>query len=107
MAGITNTRSKRYLPATLAAGLVVACLGLGAIATAAIAEDHRGGDHRGGDHRGGGERGRGGGGWSGGYYPAPTVVYGSPYGSPYGYPPPVVYGPGIGINLPGVSVGIR
>jgi hypothetical protein len=39
------------------------------------------------------------------------VVYGSPYGggyygSPY-YAPPVVYGPGIGISLPGVNIGIR
>ena len=34
-------------------------------------------------------------------------AYGSSYyGSPYYYPPPVVYGPGIGINLPGVSIGI-
>jgi hypothetical protein len=40
-------------------------------------------------------------GWSGGYYGAPPVVYGSPYG--YGYYPP----PGVGINLPGVSIGIR
>jgi len=41
-------------------------------------------------------------GWSGGYYGAPPVVYGNPYS--YGYYPP---GPGIGINLPGVSIGIR
>ena len=49
--------------------------------------------------------------WNGGYYHAPPVVYGSPYGNgsygaPY-YAPPVVYAPGIGINLPGVSIGIR
>jgi hypothetical protein len=35
------------------------------------------------------------------------VIYGSPYRYGYGYPPPVVYGPGIGINLPGVSIGIH
>lgn len=56
---------------------------------------------------------------NGGYYRAPPVVYGSRfgssyYGSPHGSshygspnysPPPVVYGPGIG--LPGVDVHIR
>jgi hypothetical protein len=40
-------------------------------------------------------------GWTGGYYGAPPVVYGDPYA--YGYYPP----PGVGINLPGVSIGIR
>ena len=40
-------------------------------------------------------------GWSGGYWNAPPVVYGNPYA--YGYYPP----PGVGINLPGVSIGIR
>ena len=40
-------------------------------------------------------------GWSGGYYRAPPVVYGDPYS--YGYYPP----PGVGIRLPGVSIGIR
>jgi hypothetical protein len=45
-------------------------------------------------------------GWSGGYWGAPPPVYG--YYGTYGYyPPPVVYGPGVGISLPGVSVGIR
>jgi hypothetical protein len=41
------------------------------------------------------------GGWSGGYYRAPPVVYGDPYA--YGYYPP----PGVGINVGGVSIGIR
>jgi hypothetical protein len=41
-------------------------------------------------------------GWTGGYWVAPPVVYGSPYGYGY-YPPPV----GVGINLPGVSIGIQ
>jgi hypothetical protein len=40
-------------------------------------------------------------GWSGGYWAAPPVVYGNPYA--YGYYPP----PGVGISLPGVSIGIR
>jgi hypothetical protein len=45
-------------------------------------------------------------GWSGGYWGAPPVVYGSPYGYGY-YPPPVYYGPSVGVTLPGVSIGIR
>jgi hypothetical protein len=45
-------------------------------------------------------------GWSGGYYNSPPVVYGSPYAYGY-YPPPVYYGPTVGLNLPGVSIGIR
>ena len=45
-------------------------------------------------------------GWAGGYWGAPPVVYGSPYAYGY-YPPPVAYGPSVGINLPGVSIGIR
>ena len=50
-------------------------------------------------------------------YRAPPVVYGSRYhngyygsgyyDSPYYYPPPVVYGPSIGISLPFVSIGIH
>jgi hypothetical protein len=49
--------------------------------------------------------------WNSGYYRTAPVVYGSPYnngyyGSPY-YAPPVVYGPGIGISLPFVSIGIH
>jgi hypothetical protein len=40
-------------------------------------------------------------GWSGGYWGAPPVVYGDPYS--YGYYPP----PGVGINLPGVHIGVR
>jgi hypothetical protein len=49
-------------------------------------------------------------------YRAPPVVYGSRYhngyygpryyGSPYYYPPPVVYGPSIGISLPFVGIGV-
>ena len=69
----------------------------------AIAQ-HRGYDHRG-DYHGRPYpppyRGRPG--YPGGYYPPPPVVYGSPYYPP----PPVVYNPGIGINLPGVSINVR
>ena len=69
--------------------------GWNGVAKASAKERH--GDHRGGerhDH----ERGRG-----GGYYGAPSVVYGN---TGY-YPPPMVYGPGVGIVLPGASIGIR
>ena len=34
---------------------------------------------------------------------APAVVY----GRPENYPPPVVYGPAVGIVLPGISIGIQ
>jgi hypothetical protein len=34
-------------------------------------------------------------------------VYAAPVGGYGYYPPPVVYGPAIGITLPGVSIGIR
>lgn len=46
-------------------------------------------------------------GWDNGYYNRPPVIYGSPYRYGYGYPPPVIYNPGIGIYLPGVSIGIH
>ncbi len=46
--------------------------------------------------------------WNGGYYRAPPVVYEGRYNDGYGYyPPPVVYGPGIGITLPGINIGIH
>jgi len=85
--------SQRLLSATVATGLAFsAMLVLGTVATPAHAEDHH--DRRGDDRRGDyGSRG---------YYNPPPIVYGSPY-----YAPPVVYGPGIGIVLPGVAIGIR
>jgi len=88
----TNTKSK-HLSVKLTAGFAIATIfAIGAFAGSASAE-WRGGDHRGGDHRG----------YSGGYYPAPPVAY---YGTPY-YAPPVVYGPGIGVSLPGINIGVR
>jgi hypothetical protein len=89
-----NKGSNRTRAARLVAGVTVAAvLALGVSAGTANARwDHRD-DH---DHRG----------WSGGYWHSPPVVYGAP--GYYGYaPPPVVYGPGIGVTMPGVSVGIR
>jgi len=63
--------------------------------------DHH--DNRG-DHRD--DRHYGHPGWNGGYYAAPPVIYGNPGAYGY-YPPPVVYGPSIGIAVPGVRIGIH
>jgi|ERR1051326_1802652 hypothetical protein len=99
MTRIIDITSKRRLSARLAAGIAIsAILALGTFAGTASARDRDDG-------------GRGG--WNGGYYAAPEVVYGSSYGYGYGYygapyyAPPVVYGPGVGISLPGVNIGIR
>jgi len=105
MTCIIDTKSKRHLPAKLAGALAITFLVLGPFVASASAQNRAQGHPSG--HSGGHDRGRGRG---GGYYSAPPVVYGSPYdgsyyGSPY-YPPPVVYGPGIGIGLPGVSINI-
>ncbi len=76
---------------------VASVLVIAAFVAPAGADDHRdrnrGGEHQGYQH-----------GWrGGGYYPAPPVVYGYPgY-----YPPPVVYGPGVGIVLPGIGINIQ
>ena len=102
MTPIIDTKSKRRLPAKLAAGLAIAAiLALGTFAGSASAAERRV-VHR--VYRPLVVR-------HGGYYRAPPVVYGSPYrgayyGRPY-YAPPVVYGPGIGIGLPGIFVHIR
>ncbi len=101
-----ESKSKRHLPAKLWAGLAISgVLVLGTFVASASAEERRGIQHRGGGY----------GGYGGSYYVAPPLVYGSPYynsyyGSPYYapyyYPPPVIYGPGIGISLPGIGISI-
>lgn len=101
MAHIIETGLKRHLPGTAAVTLVLyACLALGPFAASAGAQPYRNNhhdhhdnhyDHRD-DH------------WHGGYYAPPPVVYSGPVYYP---PPPVVYGPGVSINLPGVSIGIQ
>src|SRR6185437_2703940 len=116
-----DTKSKRHLPATLAAGLAISSfLVLGTFVASASAEEHHRGDGggRAADHhpgRGDGGRGGYGGSYGGGggyYYAPPPIVYGSPYGdSYYGYSnpyyaPPVIYGPGIGIAVPGIGITI-
>ena len=38
----------------------------------------------------------------------PPLAYATPYtGTPSAYPPPRFYGPGIGLSLPGVSIGVQ
>ena len=99
MTCIIDTKPKRRLSVKLTVGFAIsAILALGSFAGSAHAQYYRG-------HY-----------YNGGYYRAPPVVYGSPYGggyygsgyygSPYYYPPPVVYGPSIGISLPFVSIGV-
>jgi len=97
---ITDTKSKRRLSAKLVIGLVItATFAAGIFSGPASAQRGRRAVVRGYQHQ-----------WNGAYYRAPPVVYGSPYGpSYYGepyYPPPLVLGPGIGIRLPGLSIGI-
>ena len=103
MTYIIATTSKRRLSAKLAVGFAIsAILAIGTFSGSADAQYRR--NYNG--HY-----------YNGGYYRAPPVVYGSPYrggyygsgyyGSPYYYPPPVVYGPGIGITLPGIGIFIR
>jgi hypothetical protein len=107
MTWMIETKPKRRFSAKLVAGLALsAMLALGTFAVPAHAEGD-GDGHRGHRHN-----------WNGGYYNAPPVVYGSPYGgryygggyygggyggenygSPYYYPPPVVYGPGVGFSF--------
>lgn len=80
------------------AAAIGAMLLLGAMASPALA---RWGDRD--DHRGRRD-------WDGGYYRRPPVVYNNGYGYGHGYgyyPPPVVYGPSVGVYLPGVNLNIR
>ena len=91
---------KRRLSAKVAPALALAAMmAVGAFPLTASADNNHNNDHHNYHHYNG---------WDGGYYRPPPVVY--PY-SGYGYyapayPPPVVYGPGVGINLPGLSIGI-
>ena len=74
-----------------------AMLLLGAVASPAFAREGEREGHRGDRHD-----------WNGGYYRAPPVVYGGYYGGNYGYvPPPIVYGPSMGIFMPGLNIIIR
>ena len=98
MSSTRNTKLTQRRSARLAAGVAIsALLALGTFAGAAQARVDHDGD------RGYQQN------WNNSYYNAPPVVYGGYYGNGYGYyaPPPVVYGSGVGISLPGISIGIR
>lgn len=105
MNAITRTEPRRRGGRVL--GLIAAlALAVGAVgASPAFAADHHWHGARGHAHHGY---------YGGGYYGAPPVVYGgySPdyyYGPDYYAAPPVVYGApgvGIGLNLPGLSIGV-
>ncbi len=95
---IISTKSNRLSIKFAATLAIFALLALGMFAGSASAQGRRSFHH-----------------WDGGYYRAPPVVYGSTYGrryygpsygDPYYSPPPLVYGPGIGINLPGIGIRI-
>ena len=93
MAWNINTNSERRLLARLGAGLVLSAMFTSGAFVGAANADGRWDGHR--DHYRS---------WNGGYYRAPPVVYGSPYASSYYgrstyYPPPIVYGPGVGLNI--------
>jgi hypothetical protein len=104
MRSIVDVQRKSARPLKLASGALLSIFFACATCVApAVAEDH--GHHHGGEHhRDHHDRGdRHDGDWEGGGYDAPPVVY----GTPYAYPPPVVYGPGIVVQVPGISIGIR
>src|SRR5271165_4921584 len=93
MAWNINTNSRRRLPAKLTAGIVLSAM-VASVAFVGAANADGGWDGRREHYRS----------WNGGYYRAPPVVYGSPYassyyGAPTYYPPPIVYGPGLGLNI--------
>jgi hypothetical protein len=109
MTRIIDTRSKRRLVAKLVVGLAISAFLLhGTFVPPASANGNQS-DH----HWNKNNYNRGNGSWGGNYYVGPPVVYGTPYhglqyyGSPADVPPPVIYSPGIGINLPGVSIGVQ
>jgi hypothetical protein len=96
---------RRRSAAMLAAGAFVsALLSFGALAAPAHADEFPNGvrlwqpyDNRGPD--------------KGGviYFVAPPpLAYATPYtGTPSSYPPPRFYGPGLGLSLPGISIGVQ
>ena len=88
MTNSIHTASKRHSPAAMTAGIILtAALAFGTFAAPASAQ-HRGWERH--DTRRND--------WNGGYYRRPPVVYGTPYSTPY-YAPPLIYGPGIGLNF--------
>jgi len=105
MTYVIETGSKRRLAATFAAGFTVsALLSLGTFVASASADEFQTNiyswDHN--DDLGNSR-------WGGIHYFAPApVAHSAPFtGTPSNYPRPVSYGPGIGISLPGLNIGIQ
>jgi len=110
MTRIIDTKSKRHLPAKLAAGFAISFFLVVATFVASASAENWTAQNKAEKNRGHRDERSHGRGNDGRYYSAPPVIYGSPYdgsyyGSPYA-PPPVVYGPGVGIGLPGVNINI-
>ncbi len=101
MRSIVDVQRKSARPLKRASGVVLSIfLACATWVAPAVAEEH--GHHHGGDHHRDHRDRRGGDRQGGGYY-APPVIYGSPYADP----PPIVYEPGIVVQVPGISIGIR
>ena len=95
MTRIFDIKSKRRLPAKLAAGLAISALLVGGTFVASAgAQVVYGAPYYSAPAYGGP------------YYSPPPVVYAAPYYAPYYAPPPVVYGPTIGVGLPFISIGV-
>ena len=105
MTYVIETKSKTRLAATFAAGLTIsALLSLGTFVASASADEFQTDIHRW-DH----DDDLGNSRWGGIHYVTPApVAYSAPFtGTASNYPLPVFYGPGIGIRLPGVNIGIQ
>ena len=105
MTCVIETKSKRHLPAMLAAGLAMsALLTLGTFIASASADEFQTDIHSW-DRNDDLANSR----WGGiDYVAPPPVAYRAPFtGTESNYPLPVFYGAGFGISLPGVNVGIQ
>ena len=105
MTYVIETRSKGRRAATFAAGLAIsALLSLGSFVASASADEFQteiySWDRN--DDLGNSR-------WGGIHYVVPTpVAYSAPFtGTKSTYPLPVFHGPGIGISLPGINIGIQ
>ena len=108
MTRIIDTKSKRRLSAKLAAGLAISAFLLLGTSVAPASAGGSQSDHHWNNNNNYNNNYNRGYGWGGSYYVASPVIYGTPYYAPQYYsPPPVVYAPGIGISLPGISIGVQ
>jgi hypothetical protein len=105
MTHVIEVKSKRHLSATFAVGLTIsALLSLGTLVASASADEFQTDIHSWdrNDELGNSR-------WGGLYYVAPhPMAHSAPFtGTASEYPLPVFYGPGIGIGLPGFTIGIQ